>query len=184
MTGKDAAVESTRDADGANTDRLLERMYDELRTVAAALLRRHGDGGTLQPTALVHELYLRLARHEGSWQDTAHFRALAAVAMRRIVIDEARHHGALRRGGAWQRVTLADAPAPSVTTVVDLTLLRSALMELGTLNARHAELVQLRYLGGLSLAEIARVRGCSRETIKRDWRMARAWLFKRIAENG
>jgi len=162
-------------------ERLLQTMYGELRDIAAHLLRHHrGNDRTLQPTALVHELYLRLAGKGEQWSDMAHFRAMATVAMRRILIDNARARKAKRRSGNWQRVTLDDKAAEHATAQVDLVALDEALTDLAALNGRHAELVQLRFLGGLSMAEAARVLEVSIDTAKRDWRVARAWLMQRL----
>jgi len=162
-------------------DQLLQTMYGELREIASNLLRRHRSGDrTLQPTALVHELYLRLAGKRNQWSDMAHFRAMATVAMRRILIDNARARKAKRRSGNWQRVTLTDAVSEDPAAQVDLVALDDALSDLARLNSRHAELVQLRFLGGLSTADAGRMLGVSSDVAKRDWRVARAWLMKRL----
>ena len=168
---------------GDDADHRFALAYSELRRIAAGVLQRGGGGDSLQPTALVHELYLRLAgRDPDRWQDRAHFMAVAAKAMRQIVVDHARRRGAEKRGGGWRRVTLTHVAGTDTKTEVDLIALDEALTQLASLHARQAQIVELRFLGGLTIQDIARLLDMSRETIKRDWRMARAWLMARLGE--
>ena len=172
--------------DADNSDIMLEQVYDELRQLAAVALTRQKQGITiLQPTALVHELYLRLAgKTQGQWQDRTHFLAVAAKAMRQILIDHARKRNAAKRGGRWQRVTLSEAVGAPKNTNVDLICLNDALIKLTSLHKRQAQIVELRFLAGLTVQEVARVLEVSAETVKVDWRMARAWLMKELSEGG
>jgi RNA polymerase sigma factor (TIGR02999 family) len=170
-------------------DRLLPDAYQELRRLAAAYLRRERPGQTLQPTALVHEAYLRLAKDKpGRWQNRAHFCAIAANAMRQILVERARARGALKRGGGQPRVTLVDGvvdgmgpaagndgPAP-----IDLLALDQALTRLAELDPRQARIVELRYFGGLSLEETADALDVAPATVKRDWNVARAFLAREL----
>lgn len=137
--------------------------------------------GTLQPTAVVHEAYLRLAAQaERRWQDRAHFKAIAAQAMRQILVDHARRRQATKRGGNRQRVTLSEAADSPASAIVDLLDLDDALAELSTLDERHSVIVQLRFFGGLTVEEIADLLRLSQRTVELDWKMARAWLLWRL----
>jgi RNA polymerase sigma factor (TIGR02999 family) len=161
-------------------DQLLPLIYDDLRRQAAGYLRHERPGHTLPPTALVHEAYLRLAdQRRMAWQNRAHFLALAAQAMRRILIDHARAAGAAKRAGDWARVSLNDelaSPQPDI----DLRALDDAINELGVLDPQQARIVELRFFGGMSVEETAEVLGISSATIKRDWSSAKAWLYRRL----
>ncbi len=167
-------------------DRLMPEAYQELRRLAAAYLRRERPGQTLQPTALVHEAYLRLAKDKpGRWQNRAHFCAIAANAMRQILVERARARAAIKRGGGQPRVTLVESleagaadgrPAP-----VDLLAVDQALERLAALDEQQARIVELRYFGGLSVEETAEALGISAATVKRDWSVARAFLAQQLA---
>ncbi|MGH9330109.1 MAG: ECF-type sigma factor [Vicinamibacterales bacterium] len=167
-------------------DRLMPETYQELRRLAAAYLRRERPGQTLQPTALVHEVYLRLAKDKpGRWQNRAHFCAIAANAMRQILVERARARAAIKRGGGQPRVTFvesldagADAGRPAP---VDLLAVDQALERLAALDAQQARVVELRYFGGLSVEETAEALGISPATVKRDWSVARAFLAQQLA---
>ena len=162
-------------------ERLIPLVYDELRRQAARHLRRERREHTLRPTALVHEAYLRLAgQREAVWQSRAQFFGVAAQVMRRILVDHARRHGAAKRAGSWRRVTLAEAVAPAEPRDLEILALEEALSELTALDPGKARLVELRYFGGLSLEETAEVLQVSESTVTREWRMAKAWLFRRI----
>jgi RNA polymerase sigma factor (TIGR02999 family) len=166
-------------------DRLMPDAYQELRRLAAAYLRRERPGQTLQPTALVHEAYLRLAKDKpGRWQNRAHFCAIAANAMRQILVERARARAAIKRGGGQPKVTLVEnldaaggdnRPAP-----VDLLAVDQALERLAALDAQQARIVELRYFGGLSVEETAEALGISPATVKRDWSVARAFLAQQL----
>jgi len=160
---------------------LLPVVYDELRRLAASYLRRERPGQTLQPTALVHEAYLRLAKaRDLSWQNRSHFLAIAANSMRQILVERARGRHALKRGGARERITLDEgrlaAPAPEV----DVLALDQALTRLAALDAEQARIVELRYFGGLTIEEVAETLDRSPATVKRAWTVARAWLHREL----
>jgi RNA polymerase sigma factor (TIGR02999 family) len=163
-------------------DRLLPLVYAELRRIAARQLRHERVGHTLQPTALVHEAYLRLVeqRHV-DWQHRAHFFGVAAGVMRRILVDHARRQTARKRGDGVQRLPLeriADIPSPSEIPVLALDL---ALGHLEKLDPGLAQIVELRVFGGLTIDEAARVLNVSASTAKREWRTAKAWLTRELA---
>jgi RNA polymerase sigma-70 factor, ECF subfamily len=162
---------------------LLPIVYQELRRVAAGYLRRERPGQTLQATALVHEAYLRLLREQQvSWQNRAHFCAIAANSMRQILVERARARNAAKRGGGLHRITLDDAVSPAQVddATVDVDALDQALTRLAALDAQQARLVELRYFGGLTIEETAEVLGVSPATVKRSWVVAKAWLRKEL----
>ena len=169
-----------RDGDKEAGNQLMAALYPNLRRLAAHYLRQERPGNTLQPTALVHELYLKLFSGEPiQWQDRAHFLALAAQQLRRVIIDNARMRRAEKRGGHRVRVPLSEANA-AVPTNEDLLALDQELNKLEALHARSGRVVELRFFGGLREEEIAEVLGISVATVKRDWEFARAWLFSRL----
>jgi len=161
-------------------DELLPLIYGELRRRAAAHLRRERRGHSFQPTALVHEAYLRLVEQKVPWQNRAHFFGLASEMMRRILVDHARGRKRGKRSGAWTRVELDEAVAISEQRDIDLVFLDQALHELSELDPRHGRIVELRFFGGLTLEETAEVLGISPATVKRDWSLARTWLYRRL----
>jgi RNA polymerase sigma factor (TIGR02999 family) len=162
---------------------LLPVLYAELRCLAAAFTARLSPGQTLQPTALVHEAYLRLVRDQDpGWEGRRHFFGAAAQAMREILIEQARHKGSLKHGGHAQRVELAEGLAWIEPPSSDLLALDEAIQQLHAEDAHLAEIVRLRYYTGLSVEETASVVGVSISTLKRDWRSARAWLARRLGE--
>lgn len=169
--------------DRAAGDRLLPVVYAELHRRAAAAMRREQDGHTLQPTALVHEAYMRLIDQRTiDWRNRAQFYGVAAQLMRRILIDHAREHLAEKRGGGARQVTLSGIEAPpDDDTAVDVLALHEALERLALLDPRQARLVELRYFGGLSIAETAEALDVSAATVKREWATARAWLKRELA---
>jgi RNA polymerase sigma factor (TIGR02999 family) len=170
-----------RDGDKAARERLMQLVYRELRRRAAAYLRRERVGHTLQPTALVHEAYLRLVDQDRVvWQNRAHFLAIAASMMRRVLMDHGRRQKARKRGGAGTRVTLGEAISPVAPRGLDLLALDEALVELAALDEQQARIVELRALGGLSVEETAEVLGISPATVKRHWAFALAWLQHRL----
>ena len=161
---------------------LLPLVYEELKRLARARLHREPPGSTLQATALVHEAYLRLlGGEEMGWTGRAHFFGAAALAMRRILVDRARARGRLRRGGARERITLAEDAALAPGPELDLLALDEALERLQAHDKRKAEVVYLRFFAGLDLSEIARAQGVSPATVKNDWSYARAWLHRELA---
>lgn len=170
------------DGDQGAFDQLITLAYGELRRQARLFLRREKAGHTLQPTALVHEAFLRLAgQNRVRWQNRQQFFAVAAQAMRRVLVDWARARASVKRGEGRTRVTLEDIHLPSAPASVDVESLDRALDALAALDPRQARLVELRYFGGLTAAEAAQVLGISLATVKRDWTVARAWLFRELA---
>lgn len=169
--------------DKAALDRLMPVVYSELRRLANRYMRRERPGQTLQTTALVHEAYVRLVDYKNMrWQDRAHFYAVAAQVMRRILVDRARARNAAKRGDAARRVSLAEADAVSNEQAADILDLDQALKELEELDPRKSQIIELRFFGGLNIDETAEVLGISPTTVQREWRSARAWLYKAIAE--
>ncbi|MHC4974944.1 MAG: sigma-70 family RNA polymerase sigma factor [Planctomycetota bacterium] len=167
--------------DRAAADELMTRLYDELRALAVAAMGSERTDHTLQPTALVHEAYLRLAEIDRmTWKDGVHFRAVAARMMRRVLIDHARSRGTAKRGGDRLKVTLNELPGPSSDGVTDMLDLDDALRRLKEHKERHAAVVELRFFGGLTHEETAEVLGVSSHTVRLDWSMARAWLHQQL----
>lgn len=167
---------------GETASTLFPLVYHELRVLAAGYLRQERPDHTLQPTALVHEAYLRLAGPtQATWQDRAHFVAIAARAMREILVNHAIAHAAQKRGGAYKKLSIDDAMPAMPDRAADLLALDEALKRLEQLDSRKAELVQLRFFGGLTADEAARVLGVSLATVERGWRFARAWLRREIS---
>ena len=164
----------------------LETVYAELRRLAKGYLAREGQGHTLQPTALVHEAYLKLAQQEKSWNDPSHFAALCAGAMRRILVDHARAKKTDKRGSGSRPRTLSEVEEsePEAFEPYELLALDDALEQLAALNERQARLVELRFFGGLSLEDAARHLQVARSTAIADWRFARAWLNVKLGEPG
>jgi RNA polymerase sigma factor (TIGR02999 family) len=166
-------------------DRLMEVVYQELRRRAAAYLRRERAGHTLQPTALVHEAYLRLVdQRAAAWQNRAHFFGVASQIMRRILVDRARARKTAKRSGRWARVTLDESVAGSSSPDVDVLDLDAALTDLATFDARKSQVAELRFFGGLSLEETGHFLGLSVATVEREWQVARAWLYARLTDKG
>jgi RNA polymerase sigma-70 factor, ECF subfamily len=162
-------------------DALMPLVYQELRRRAALYLRRERADHTLQPTALVHEAYLRLAGQERvAWQNRAHFFGIAASMMRRILVDHARERHRAKRPNAAVRVMLDDRIGAADAPGCDLLLLDQALTELAALDPRQGQIVELRYFGGLTETEITALLAVSRSTVTREWQMARAWLYRRM----
>ena len=179
--------------DHAAKEELFVLVYDQLRRLAGGYFHGKWANHILQPTAIVHEAFMRLMRAEGGFQDRAHFLAVASVAMRQILTDHARRRNAAKRG-AGERVTLndeesesraatvalADGPSPD-QHVVDILALDRVLNKLATLRPRQARIVELRYFGGLTVEEVADLLKLSRQTIEKEWRHARAWLRSMLA---
>jgi RNA polymerase sigma-70 factor, ECF subfamily len=167
--------------DAAAGEALYPLVFADLRRRARRYLRRERREHTLQPTALVHEAYIRLVdQRVMAWQNRAHFFGVAAQMMRRILVDHARAYGTGKRGGAWSRIPLQEDAAVAGPPDADLVALDAALVELSALDAQQSRIVELRFFGGLSIEEAAEVLGISPATVKRDWSVARAWLFRRI----
>ena len=162
---------------------LLPAVYEELRHLAGHMLACRSTGQTLQATALVHEAFLRLSRGETHpWQSPGHFYSAAAEAMRRILIDQARRKGSLRRGGGRQRLRLDEVQLALDTPAEHLLALDEALSKLTTEDPVKAELVKLRFYAGLSVVEAGQLLGISERSVKRHWAFARAWLYQELTE--
>ncbi|MBI1760013.1 MAG: sigma-70 family RNA polymerase sigma factor [Acidobacteria bacterium] len=164
---------------------LLPLVYDELRRLADSYLRRERDGHTLQPTALVHEAFLRLIGHPpqlAEAESRAHFFGIAAQVMRQVLVDHARAHAAAKRGGAWQRISLTAAQFDASVDAheIELLALDQALTRLAAFDPQLARLVELRYFADLTIEETAHVLGLSPATIKREWQTARTWLQREL----
>lgn len=168
-------------------DRLYRLVYDELRAIAVKRLAAERSGHTLTPTALVHEAYIRLVDQDRvEWRGRAHFYAIAARMMRRILVDHARRRQAARRGGGRVHVTLSQASASDLdadSRIHDLLSLHEALDRLAALDERQASVVELRFFGGLEVEETAHVLEVSASTVKRDWAFAQAWLQAELADD-
>ncbi len=171
------------DGDDSAINRLMPLVYDELRALAESYLKQERPDHTLQATALVHEAYLRLIdQRDVEWQNRAHFFAVAAQAIRRILVDHARGHQRAKRGGDRQRVRLDEDMSLLEGSSLDLLALDEALGRLASLHERQARIVELRFFGGLSLKDMAAFLGVSPRTVDGDWSMARAWLRRELRQ--
>jgi len=168
--------------DQSALDELMPLVYEELRRLASAYLRRERAGHTLQPTALVNEAYLKLVDQKSArWQNRAQFYGIAAQLMRRILVDHARVKHAEKRGGAdQQRLSITSAQGISTKPNLDVLALNEALDELATLDPQQSRIVELKFFGGLSIEETAEIMGLGHATVERDWKMARAWLRRKL----
>jgi RNA polymerase sigma-70 factor, ECF subfamily len=163
--------------------KLIPIVYGELRRLAASYMRRERVDHTLQPTALVHEAYLKLIeQRSANWQSRSHFFGVAAQLMRRILIDHARGHGRQKRGGEQKKVSLDDAFVFSEQQADELLAVDDSLDRLAKVDPRQARVVELRFFGGLNVEEAAEVLGVSPKTVKRDWSVAKAWLYADLKE--
>jgi RNA polymerase sigma factor (TIGR02999 family) len=174
-------LQGARGGDRGAFDQLLPLIYDELRAIARRQLRREQVGHTLQPTALVHDAYLKLvdqARVE--WRDRAHFLGIAARAMRQVLIDYARRRGAEKRGGDAVRTKLSDQELAVEVPIGELLALNDALDRLAEVDERLRQVVEYRFFGGMADEEIAEALGVSTRTVQRDWLRARAWLYAEL----
>lgn len=179
-------LEAWRHGDEAAADRVFPLVYGELRRLAASAFRRERQGHLLQPTALVHEAFLRLVvQQRARVESRAHFLALAAKAMRRILVDHSRRRLSAKRGGGAHPVTLLDVPGGGDGGLSpDVLDLHRALDELAVINDRQARLIELRYFGGLTMEEAAEVLDVSLATVERDWTAGRLWLRRRLRAGG
>ncbi len=165
-------------------EQLMPLVYDDLRKLAARYLSAERKNHTLQPTALVHEAFMKLVdQSRVDWKGKTHFLAVSAAAMRRILIDHARTHKRGKRGGGWHRVRLDPALAVTDTGEVDGELLHAAIEALARLDSQQARIVELRFFGGLSVEEVAHVLGLSKRKVEGDWTHAKAWLRATLAAN-
>ncbi|MEM7305014.1 MAG: ECF-type sigma factor [Planctomycetota bacterium] len=186
-SSEEAAVRSDgylgRLADGrrVTSEQLAPIVYEDLRRLARQLFHKERPGATIQPTALVHEAYLRLADQKADgWENRAQFMAVAALAMRRVLANAARDRGRLKRGGGFERVTLSDVEPEQPENEIDVLELEEALEALGKVKERYARIAELRYFAGLTVPEVARVLGVGKTIVDREWAMARAYLALKL----
>jgi len=170
--------------DPAAAQKLLPLVYAELHRVANAYMRRERPDHTLQPTALINEAYLRLIQEDVDWNSREHFVGFAAHVMRRVLVDYARARNAEQRGGKMERVELQDQFAISADKLEQVSLIDEALDRLAKTNPRQARVVELRYFGGLSIEQIGATLGIAPRSVKRDWALARIWLFEELKPRG
>jgi RNA polymerase sigma factor (TIGR02999 family) len=172
-----------RDGDQTALDRLVPLVYRELRRLAGYYMRRQRGDHTLQTSALINEAYLRLIDHKNMrWENRAHFYAVAAQAMRRILVDHARSRGYAKRGGGALKVSFDEAAIGAEERAEELVALDDALKDLAAIDPRKSQVVELRYFGGLSVDETAEVIGVSPVTVMREWRSAKGWLLRAISK--
>lgn len=163
-------------------EQLMPLVYEELRRMARRYMRRQSSGHTFQTTELIHEAYLKLAKQEEpNWQNRAHFFGAAAQAMRHILVDYARSKNSRKRGGLAEKITLADNLVAAENRSEEIVALDNALKQLAVLDERKSRVVEMKFFGGLNIEEIAEVLKLSPETVKRDWRFARTWLLRELA---
>lgn len=171
-----------KSGDETAIDRLFPLVYGELRQQARNFLRLERGNHTLQPTALVHEAYLRIIKLDHTeWADRSHFFAIAAIMMRRILVDHAREIAAERRGGKYQRITLENLEVPNEKKAIDLLELDQALTKLSAIDPRKTQIVEMIYFAGLDQKEIADVFGVTEKTVQRDWKFAKLWLYRELS---
>jgi RNA polymerase sigma factor (TIGR02999 family) len=173
-------LQAMRAGDATAEESLIPLVYQELHRLAQSYMRRERPDHTLQPTALIHEAYLRLAGEDVDWKSREHFIGVAAHVMRRVLVDHARAHRAEIRGGDRRRVELDEGLAVAAERSDEVLLVDGALERLAKRNQRQARVVELRYFGGLSMEEIAAVLSMSLRSVKRDWSIARIWLFQEL----
>jgi RNA polymerase sigma-70 factor, ECF subfamily len=187
MTSDDGEItrllKAMKRGDPSAVDRLLPLVYAELHRLASAYMRRERQDHTLQPTALINEAYLRLAKGNSDWQNREHFIGVAAQVMRRVLVDHARAHTAKMRGGELRRVELEEGLAISEERTEEMLAVDEALSRLTEENPRQAKVVELRYFGGLSVEQIAAVLTIGPRSVKRDWALARIWLLNELRAN-
>jgi len=166
-------------------DALMAAIYDDLRRLAVSHMRSEREGATLQPTAVVHEAYLKLIdQRETDWKDRTHFFAVASRIIRRLLVDHARAREATKRGGGARRIPMEDVDLLAAMPDTELVALDEALTELASISDRQARIVELRFFGGLTVDEIAEALGIGKRSVDRDWQIARAWLYCRLTSDG
>jgi RNA polymerase sigma-70 factor, ECF subfamily len=173
-------LKAMKNGDESASEKLLPLVYSELHRLARSYMRRERPDHTLQPTALINEAYLRLARDNIDWQSRQHFIGVAANVMRRLLVDHARAHNAERRSGGADRVELGEGLMVSIERSAEVLALHDALTGLEALDPRQAKVVELRYFGGFSVAEIGDILEMSPRSVKRHWALARIWLLKQM----
>ena len=175
-------LRATASGDRSQLDALMSAIYQDLHRLARKHMKVERDDHTLQPTALVHEAYMRLInQHSTDWKDRVHFFAIASRIIRRILVDHARERGAAKRGGSVRRVPFEEIN-PVAAAGVDLLALDEALHELGEIDSQQAKIVELRYFSGLTVEEVAELLGIGKRTVDREWQCAKAWLFCRLSD--
>ncbi|TWU39250.1 RNA polymerase sigma factor [Novipirellula artificiosorum] len=171
------------DGDQIAAERLMPLVYERLRGLAYTMLNHESPGHTLQPTALVNETYLRMAdQTRVDWRGKTHFFAIGAKMMRRILVDHARRHKRIKRGGGMDRIPLADDMQVTMRNDEDVLAVEAALEKLAALDPRQAQIVELRFFGGLTVEEVAEVIGVSKRTIEAEWTLLRAWLRRELSD--
>ncbi|MGP1347868.1 MAG: sigma-70 family RNA polymerase sigma factor [Phycisphaerales bacterium] len=178
-------LRASASGDPADAERLMLAIYDDMKRLAASQLRGERSDHTLDPTALVHEAYLRLVNQRtAEWNDRVHFFSIAARIIRRVLIDHARERNALKRGGSRRSISIERCEIATPERDVDLEALDEALEELAELSERQARIVELKFFGGLTIAEIGEALSIGARTVDREWQVARGWLFDRLSETG
>ena len=178
-------LEAWRNGDASAPGKLMPLVYDELRRIARRYMAKERTGHTLQTTAVVNEAFLRMASDKAiHWKDRGHFFALAAQAMRLLLVDHARRRRRIKRGGDPDRITLAEHAQATSDKGVDILALHDALDRLASVDPRKGQLVELRYFGGLNVEEIADALGIAPITVKREWAKAKAWLYDQLQTEG
>lgn len=178
-----ALLRAAASGERRDLDALMVAIYDDMRQLAESHLRRERPDHTLQPTALVHEAFLKLIDQRSTdWKDRAHFFAIAARILRRIMVDHTRRKQAAKRGAGLQRVTFKDGDHFAVSERLDIEALDEALEELQRIDERQSQIVEMRFFGGLTLDEIAEALSVGRRTVDREWSVARAWLLFRLSD--
>lgn len=183
-TGPDATgmLERLSGGDDKSAPQLLTLVYDELHDLADGYMRRERSDHTLQPTALVHEAFMKLVdQSRVNWQGKTHFKAVAAQAMRRILIDHARGRNRQKRGEGWRRVSMYDAFQLAENRRLDALVLQDSLEKMRSLDERQARVVEYRIFGGMTAQETARILGVSQRSVERDWKMGQAWLRRELS---
>ncbi len=178
-------LEAWRNGDQQAAAKLMPLVYGELKRIAQRYMSRERAGHTLQTTALVNEAYLRVVKQqEGGWKDRLHFLAVASQMMRRLLVDHARLRAKVKRGAGWDRITLAGLEVAAPEQAADVIELHDALDRLAAIDPRKAQLVELRYFGGLTVEEIAQALEIAPITVKREWAKAKAWLYGELHPGG
>ncbi len=188
MSGSPADItrllHAAANGDRRDADALMSAIYEDLRRLAVAQMRGERRDHTLQPTALAHEAYIKLiGQHSVDWKDRSHFFSVASRLIRRILVDHAREKHAQKRGGGFDRATLDDRDIAAPEHDVDLLALDEALTMLAEIHPRQAEIVELRYFGGLTIEEIAELLGVGKRSVDRDWGIAKAWLYCQLSDD-
>jgi len=177
-------LQGIRDGDEGSIRALMASVYDDLRVLAARHLSRESPDHILQPTALVHEVFMKLVdQSKVDWQGRTHFLAVSSEAMRRILVDHARHRLRLKRGGGQLRIPLDESLQLSPHSDADVLAVDEAISRLGELDPRQAKIIEMRFFGGMTVAEVASALGVSKRTVEAEWTMIRAWMRRELSED-